>query len=121
MEIQGHTIQNGEPSPTNPARIYNKDVFELMGNKVDLSMIFLSAERYALGRATYIVKWTCEVIANNLDLITLKDKKLMIRDIKGQADKGYDKPYGWDCDKRDWMNLLEILEKRVEEEEREVK
>ena len=38
MEIQGNTIQNGEPSPTNPARIYNKDVFELMGNKVDLSM-----------------------------------------------------------------------------------
>ena len=30
MEIQGHTIQNGEPSPTNPARIYNKSVFEFM-------------------------------------------------------------------------------------------
>ena len=25
------------------------------------------------------------------------------------------------CDKRDWMNLLEILERRVEKEEREVK
>jgi hypothetical protein len=115
MEIQGHTIQNGEPSPTNPARIYNKDVFEFMGNKVDLSMIFLSAERYALGRATYIVNWTCEVIANNLDLITLKDKKVMIRDIKNAS------YLGWECDKRDWMNLLKILEKRVEEEEREVK
>lgn len=121
MEIQGHTIQNGEPSPTNPARIYNKSVFEFMGNKDDLSAMLLSAERYALGRATYIVNWTCEVIANNLDLITLKDKKVMIRDIKEQADKDYDRPYGWECDKRDWMNLLEILEKRVEEEEREVK
>lgn len=85
------------------------------GNKDDLSMLFLSAERNALGRATYIVNWTCEVIANNLDLITLKDKKVMIRDIK---EASY---LGWECDKRDWMNLLEILEKRVEEEEREVK
>ena len=88
------------------------------GNKDDLSMLFLSAEEYALGRATYIVNWTCEVIANNLDLITLKVKKVMINDIKGQADKGYDRPYGWECDKRDWLNLLEVLEKRVEEEEK---
>lgn len=111
MEIQGHTIQNGEPSPTNPARIYNKDVFELMGNKVDLSMIFLSAERYALGRTTYMVQWTCEVIANNLNLVTLKDKKVMIRDIKNA---GY---LGWECDIKEWNKLLEKLENAVETEE----
>ncbi len=112
MEIQGQTIQNGEPSPTNLARIYNKSVFEFNGNKDDLSMLFLSAERYALGRQTYIVNWTCKVIANNLDLITLKDKKVMIRDIK---EASY---LGWECDKRDWLNLLEVIEKRVEEEEK---
>lgn len=115
MEIQGESIQNRKPSPTNPARIYNKDVFELMGNKVDLSMIFLSAERYALGRATYIVQWTCEVLANNLDLITLKDKKVMIRDIKNAS------YLGWEIDKNEWFKLLKILENAVEEEEREVK
>ena len=26
MEIQGHTIQNGEPSPTNPVEIVNKPI-----------------------------------------------------------------------------------------------
>ena len=36
------------------------------GNKDDLSMILVSAERYALGRKTYIVQWTCEFIKNNI-------------------------------------------------------
>lgn len=81
------------------------------GKKDDLSAMLLSAERYALGRTTYMVQWTCEVIANNLDLISLKDKKVMIRDIK---EASY---LGWDCDVKEWNNLLKILEKRVEEEE----
>jgi len=83
------------------------------GKKDDLSAMLLSAERYALGRATYIVNWTCEVLTNNLDLITLHDKKVMIRDIK-QASY-----LGWDCDKKEWMNLLKILENKVESEEKE--
>ena len=94
---------------------------KLNGKLEDISAMLVGAERYALGRRTYIVNWTCEFIERNLHLILEKDKKVMIRDIKGQADKGYDRPYGWECDKRDWMNLLEILEKRVEDEEREVK
>lgn len=81
------------------------------GKKDDLSAMLLSAERYALGRTTYMVQWTCEVIADNLDLITLKDKKVMIRDIK---EASY---LGWDCDVKEWNNLLKILKKRVEEEE----
>lgn len=77
------------------------------GDKGDLSAMLLSAERYALGRQTYIVNWTCEFIANNLDLILDRDKKVMIRDIK-QCEH-----YGWDCDKEDWMRLLKILENNI--------
>lgn len=85
------------------------------GKKEDISAMLLSAERYALGRQTYIVQWTCEFIANNLHLLSEKDKKVMIRDIKWQEDKGYDRPYGWDCDKEEWMKLLKILENDLKE------
>lgn len=85
------------------------------GNKSDLSAMLLSAERYSLGRQTYIVEWTCEFIRNNLHLLLEKDKKVMIRDIKSQENKGYSRPYGWDCDKEEWMKLLKILEDNVNE------
>lgn len=85
------------------------------GNKNDLSAMLLSAERYALGRQTYIVQWTCEIIANNLDLVTLHDKKVMIRDIK---EASY---LGWEYDVKEWNKLLKFLEASVKEEEREVK
>ena len=51
------------------------------GENEDISMILVSAERYALGRRTYIVQWTCEIIKNNLDLLSQKDKQVMIREI----------------------------------------
>ena len=73
------------------------------GKIEDISMILLSAERYALGRQTYIVQWTCEVIGGNTHLLTTKDLKVMIRDIE-QCDN-----YGWDCDKKEWLELLDIL------------
>ena len=76
------------------------------GDKGDLSAMLLSAERYALGRQTYIVEWTCEFISNNLHLILERDKKVMIRDIKEQEKYGY----GQQCDTESWINLLMILE-----------
>ena len=33
---------------------------KINGKGEDLSAMLLSAERYALGRQTYIVQWTCE-------------------------------------------------------------
>ena len=83
------------------------------GNKSDISAMLLSAERYALGRQTYIVQWTCEFIANNLALILEKDKKVMIRDIKNQEEYGY----GMWFDKEEWMKLLKILENDIETKE----
>jgi len=76
---------------------------KINGNKDDLSMILVSAERYALGRKTYIVNWTCEFIENNLALLTEKDRQVMIRDLENPIS------YGDDCDEKDWKRLLEVL------------
>ena len=79
----------------------------LNGSLKDISAMILSAERYALGRRTYIVDWTCGFIVKNLHLILEKDKRVMIRDIK---ECEY---YGDDFDKAEWLELLNILEADV--------
>lgn len=75
------------------------------GEAEEMSMILVSAARYALGRRTYIVQWTCEIIDENMHLLSEKDKKVMIRDIE----QAYS--YGDECDKQMWMLLLEKLRK----------
>ena len=80
---------------------------QINGTKSDISAMLLSAERYALGRQTYIVDWTCEFISNNLHLILEKDKKVMVKDIREQGKYGY----GQQIDKESWLKLLSILEK----------
>ena len=88
-----------------PEKEDNKNIMEINfnGKIEDISMMLLSAERYALGRQTYIVQWTCEVIGGNTHLLTTKDLKVMIRDIE-QCNN-----YGWDCDEKEWLELLDIL------------
>lgn len=76
---------------------------DINGTQEDISAMLIGAERYALGRRTYIVQWTCEFIGNNLHLLTEKDKNVMIRDIE-QA--GY---YGDECDDKCWRTLLSKL------------
>ena len=76
------------------------------GDIKDISMILVSAERYALGRSTYIVQWICEVIRNNLHLLTENDKQVMINDIKSA------KYYGDSIDEEQWIKLLKVLEER---------
>lgn len=82
---------------------------KINGNKDDISAMLVGSVRYALGRRTYIVDWTCEFIEKNLHLVTESNKKVMIRDIEQQEKYGY----GDECDKRDWLKLLEILRKEV--------
>lgn len=79
------------------------------GGKSDLSAMLLGAVRYALGRRTYIVDWTCEFIRNNTHLLLEKDKKVIIRDIEQQKEYGY----GDKCDEEDWLALLDYLKERV--------
>ena len=76
---------------------------KINGNKDDLSMILVSAERYALGRRTYIVNWTCEFIENNLALLTDKDRQVIIRDLENPIS------YGDECDEKEWKILLAML------------
>ena len=76
---------------------------EINGKQEDISAMLIGAERYALGRRTYIVQWTYEFISNNLHLLTEKDKAVMIRDIE-QADY-----YGDECDEQCWKALLSKL------------
>lgn len=78
------------------------------GNIDDISAMLVSAERYAMGRRTYMVQWTCEIINNNLHLLLEKDKQVMIRDIENAID------YGDECDKICWFKLLEVLNKSLE-------
>lgn len=73
------------------------------GKIEDMSAMLLSAERYALGRQTYMVQWTCEFIAKNTQLLTTKNLKVMIRDIENAE------YYGANFDKKEWLNLLNIL------------
>lgn len=77
------------------------------GEGEDISMILVSAERYALGRRTYIVQWTCEIIKKNMHLLSGKDKAVIIRDIETAI------YYGDECDKQCWMNLLATLRKEI--------
>ena len=77
------------------------------GNAEDLSEMLVTCVRYALGRRTYIVDWTCEFIGNNLDLLSEKNRQVMIRDIKEQENFSY----GDECDKACWLALLEKLER----------
>lgn len=76
---------------------------KINGNKDDLSMILVSAERYALDRRTYIVQWTCEFIENNLHLLSNKDRQVMIRDLENPIS------YGDECDEKEWKILLAML------------
>ena len=80
---------------------------DVNGETEDLSAMLIGAERYALGRRTYIVGWTCEIIKKNMQLLSGKDKAVMIRDIETAIS------YGDECDKQEWMTLLEILRKEI--------
>ena len=76
---------------------------DIKGQLEDISAMLVGAERYALGRRTYIVSWTCEFIANNMHLLTEKDKGVMIRDIENAIS------YGDECDEVCWKSLLKQL------------
>jgi hypothetical protein len=79
---------------------------KIKGDTGDFSMLVISAVRYALGKRTYIVNWTCEFVSNNLNLLTIKDAKVVINDILEQEQK-----YGLGdkCDQIDWHNLLDKI------------
>lgn len=75
----------------------------------DYEHIVISAERYALGRRTYIVELTVNYILQEIEEDKLSDRCLdLIReDIKNARD------YGMDCDKAQWLKLLNRIEEVI--------
>ena len=75
----------------------------------DYEQIIISAERYALGRMTYIVEITVNYILQEIEKDKLSDSCLNIirKDIKSA------KSYGMECDKKLWIKLLDRIEEVI--------
>lgn len=69
----------------------------------DYESVLICALRYTLGRRSYMVGIVTRYIISEIPKLSNKCKKIMITDIE-QAPS-----YGDDCDKEDWMRLLEKL------------
>lgn len=69
----------------------------------DYESVLICALRYVLGRRSYMVGIVTGYIISELPKLSNKCKKIMITDIK-QAPY-----YGDECDKVDWILLLEKL------------
>lgn len=73
----------------------------------DYEHMLISALRYALGRRTYVVEITVDYIIKELPKLSERCKNIMIEDIERPLGG-----YGDECDRVDWMRLLEELKKR---------
>lgn len=75
----------------------------------DYEHMIISAERYALGRITYIVNLTVNYILQEIEDDKLSDSCLDVirKDIKEARD------YGMDCDKKQWLKLLDRIEEVI--------
>lgn len=75
----------------------------------ELGILCICAERYALGRRTYMPSEVCGIIKSHIAELSGKDIYVLIKDIEC--------PYvdhGDECDKIEWMNLLEFLRMEME-------
>lgn len=75
----------------------------------ELGTLCICAERYALGRRTYMPREICGIIQSLVSELSDKDICVLIKDLEC--------PYvdhGDECDKIEWMNLLEFLRMEME-------
>lgn len=75
----------------------------------DYEHIVISAERYALGRMTYIVELTVNYILQEIEDDKLSDRCL---DVIAE-DLRHTKSYGMECDKKLWIKLLNRIEEVI--------
>lgn len=75
----------------------------------DYEQMIISAERYALGRMTYIVEITVNYILKEIEEDKLSDRCLDViaEDIRSA------KNLGMECDKKDWLKLLDKIEEVI--------
>lgn len=71
--------------------------------------ILVSAVRYALGRMTYIVELTVNYVLKDIEANKLSEHCLSVikKDINDARD------YGMDCDKQEWVKLLNKIEEVI--------
>lgn len=75
----------------------------------DYEDIVISAERYALGRMTYIVELTVNYILKEIEENKLSKQCLTI--IKRDIEKATS--YGMKCDKEQWIRLLTKIDEVI--------
>ena len=75
----------------------------------DYEQMIISAERYALGRMTYIVEITVNYILKEIEENKLSDRCL---DVIAE-DLRHTKNYGMECDKKLWIKLLDKIEEVI--------
>ncbi len=75
----------------------------------DHEHIVISAERYALGKMTYIVELTVNYITEEIENDKLSEQCLDIiaSDVRNAND------YGMDCDEEQWLKLLNRIEEVI--------
>lgn len=69
--------------------------------------ILIYAERYALGRRTYLVSDVCEAISTCMDKMSQSAKQCIAKDIRDAKEMNN---LGDKCDEVSWMLLLNELE-----------
>ena len=72
----------------------------------DYEHMLISALRYAFGQRTYIVELTCKYIEQQIPMLSDHCKDVIIKDIESQNN------YGDECDREDWVRLLEKLKEQ---------
>lgn len=80
--------------------------------KIDIDefgILCICAERYALGRRSYIVSEVCRIIKAKLEKLTERDIKTLIKDIENPYGG-----YGDKCDETNWKMLIRYLKAELE-------
>lgn len=75
----------------------------------DYEQMIVSAERYALGRMTYIVEITVNYILQEIENDKLSDRCL---DVIGEDIRSA-KNLGMECDEKLWLKLLDRIEEVI--------
>lgn len=93
---------SGDPAPD--AAVHDPRRPQL--GDADLDMVLLSAIRYALGRATYIVGWTADLVAAQARWLAPGQRDVAIRDIEQALTEGRT---GHEQDTVQWRRALNHL------------
>ena len=81
----------------------------------EFQQFIIYAERYAIGRMTYVPSEVNNIILKYLPFIANNTLGVLIRDIELESDRDM---LGMDFDKKMWLELLEVL--KAEREKRKV-